>query len=193
MFQIRIHGRGGRGEVVTAAELRSMAALVEGRHTQASRAFGSGRAGAPVMAFCRIADVAIRRNEPVMDPDALIVQDTTLLSEVDVFGGLKRNGYLLLNSELGLPELGQTEQARWHPPRHVAVVPASQLAMRHTGRPVPTAAMLGAFAALTGVVSLESVVAAIRGRFGRLVEGSAAAATEAHDLLRAANGSTTHA
>jgi len=34
MFQLRIHGRGGQG-VVTAAELVSVAASIEGRHAQA--------------------------------------------------------------------------------------------------------------------------------------------------------------
>jgi hypothetical protein len=37
MFQVRIHGRGGQG-VVTAAELLSVAAFFEDRHSQASAA-----------------------------------------------------------------------------------------------------------------------------------------------------------
>lgn len=193
MFQVRIHGRGGQG-VVTAAELLSVAAFAEGRHAQAFPSFGSERTGAPVVAFCRIADVAIRLREPVMDPDAVIVQDTTLLEGVDVFAGLKRDGYALLNSVTGPAELGLTEQARWYPLGHLATVPASDLAQRHIGRPVPNAALLGAFAALTGVVSIDSVVAAIRGRFGDgLVEGNIAAATEAYELIRADRGSRSHA
>ena len=55
MFQVRIHGRGGQG-VVTAAELLSVAAFLEGRHAQAFPSFGSERTGAPVVAFCRIDD-----------------------------------------------------------------------------------------------------------------------------------------
>ncbi|HLY96500.1 MAG TPA: 2-oxoacid:acceptor oxidoreductase family protein, partial [Sideroxyarcus sp.] len=95
MFQIRIHGRGGQG-VVTSAELLSVAAFDEGRHSQAFPSFGSERMGAPVMAFCRIDDKPIRMREPVMEPDALIIQDSTLLHQVDVFAGFKRDGYILI-------------------------------------------------------------------------------------------------
>src|SRR3954451_21013963 len=78
MFQVRFHGRGGQG-VVTAAELLSVAAFDDGRHAQAFPVFGSERTRAPVMAFCRIDDRPIRTREPVMDPDALVIQDPTLL------------------------------------------------------------------------------------------------------------------
>src|SRR5262245_32680884 len=74
VFQVRIHGRGGQG-VVTAAELLSVAAFDDGRHAQAFPVFGSERTGAPVMAFCRIDERPIRTREPVMAPDALVIQD----------------------------------------------------------------------------------------------------------------------
>ena len=55
MFQIRIHGRGGQG-VVSAGEMLSVTAFLEGMHAQAFPRFGSERMGAPVMAFCRLDD-----------------------------------------------------------------------------------------------------------------------------------------
>ena len=64
MFEVRIHGRGGQG-VVTAAEMLSVAAFLEGKHAQAFPSFGSERTGAPVVAFCRIADAEIRLREPI--------------------------------------------------------------------------------------------------------------------------------
>src|SRR6476661_3865650 len=88
MFQVRIHGRGGQG-VVTAAELLSVAAFLEGKHSQAFPMFGSERTGATVVSFCRIDDKEIRLREPILEPDALIVQDTTLFKAVDVLQGLK--------------------------------------------------------------------------------------------------------
>ena len=94
MFQIRIHGRGGQG-VVTAAEILSMAAFDGGRHAQAFPSFGSERMGAPVVAFCRIDERPIRTREPVMEPDALIVQDVTLIHQVDLFAGLAPEAYVL--------------------------------------------------------------------------------------------------
>ena len=86
MLQIRIHGRGGQG-VVTAAELLSAAAFLDGKFSLAFPGFGSERTGAPVAAFCRIIEREIRAREPVVNPDVIIVQDPTLLHQVDVFAG----------------------------------------------------------------------------------------------------------
>ena len=91
MFQVRIHGRGGQG-AVTAAEMLSVAAFDEGRHAQAFPSFGSERTGRPVVAFCRIDDQPIRSHDPVTAPDAVIVQDPTLLHLVPVFDGLAQTG-----------------------------------------------------------------------------------------------------
>ena len=91
MFQVRIHGRGGQG-VVTAAEMLSVAAFLEGKHAQAFPSFGSERMGAPVVAFCRIADKEIRLREPIQTPDAVIVQDPTLFKALDVAEGLESQG-----------------------------------------------------------------------------------------------------
>lgn len=193
MVEIRIHGRGGQG-VVTAAETLSVAAFAEGRCAQAFPSFGSERTGAPVVAFCRIDDHEIRTREPVMEPDAVIVQDPTLLHQVDVFQGLGGEAYVLINSTRNVSELGLGDlQERLHPER-VRVVPATELALRHLGRPQPNAAMLGGFAALTGLVSLEAVVAAIRERFsGQVADGNARAATEAFDLVSKQKEELAHA
>jgi pyruvate ferredoxin oxidoreductase gamma subunit len=87
MFQVRFHGRGGQG-VVTAAGLLASAAFSEGRYAQAFPSFGSERMGAPVMSFCRIDGKPIRTREPVTEPDALLIQDPTLLHQADLFAGL---------------------------------------------------------------------------------------------------------
>jgi pyruvate ferredoxin oxidoreductase gamma subunit len=173
MYEVRFHGRGGQG-VVTAAELLSVAAFTEGRHAQAFPSFGSERTGAPVTAFCRIDDKPIRLREPVGHPDAVIVQDSTLLQHVDVFAGLVPGGLVLLNTGLDMFDAAPAG-AKVH------LVPATVLALEHVGRPLPNAALLGAFAAASGLVSLDSVVAAIRERFrGTVAEGNVAAAIEAY-------------
>jgi pyruvate ferredoxin oxidoreductase gamma subunit len=105
MFQTRIHGRGGQG-VVTAAELLSVAAFIEGRYAQAFPSFGSERTGAPVVSYCRIDKKEVRTREPILEPDAIIIQDPTLFNSLDVFQGLKSDGYVLVNSNKSLKELG---------------------------------------------------------------------------------------
>lgn len=183
MFQVRIHGRGGQG-VVTAAEMLSIAGFNEGRWSQAFPSFGSERMGAPVVAFCRIHDTEIRAREPVSAPDAVIIQDPTLLRQVRVFDGLSPTGFVLINSSRSLEELGIAEFLSTLPTRHVGVVPATELAVRHVGRPVPNAALLGGFCAVTGLLSLASVESAIRQKFKTdIAERNIAAAREAHQLV----------
>ncbi len=183
MFQVRIHGRGGQG-VVTAAEMLSIAAFEEGRHAQAFPSFGSERTGAPVVAFCRIADKEIRLREPIMAPDAIIIQDPTLLHQVDVFAGLKKDGYILINTTKTFEQLGLGDFVRdWHPER-LCTVAATDLSIKHVGRPVPNVPLLGGFAAVSGIIKLESVAMAIRDKFsGKVADGNIAAATEAYNIV----------
>jgi pyruvate ferredoxin oxidoreductase gamma subunit len=175
-FEVRIHGRGGQG-VVTAAELLSVAAFDEGLHAQAFPSFGSERTGAPVVSFCRFGDAPIRTREPVAEPDALIVQDPTLLHQVDLFSGLGADGYALINSGRSIDELGLADLGERLRPERLLTVPATELAREHVGRPLPNAALLGGFAALTRALRVRSVTAAIRERFpGEAGERNAAAA-----------------
>jgi pyruvate ferredoxin oxidoreductase gamma subunit len=179
MFSARIHGRGGQG-VVTAAELLSAAAFAEGLESQAFPSFGSERMGAPVVSFCRIDDQRIRVREPIVEPDAVVVQDPTLLHHVDVFGGLAADGYVLINSARTIDELGLQELRDRHQPERLLSVPAGELARVHLGRPIPNAALLGALAALTGVISLAALEHAIGERFhGDALAGNRAAARDA--------------
>ena len=183
MFQIRIHGRGGQG-VVTAAAVLSVAAFLEDKYAQAFPSFGSERMGAPVVSFCRIDTKEIRLREPIAAPDALIVQDVTLFKAIDVFQGLKENGYLLVNTNQSFADLHLAPLVAELPAGHAVTVPATELALKHIGRPVPNAALLGAFAALTREVRLESVAKAIREAFpGKIGDANIAAATEAHDAV----------
>ena len=185
MFAVRFHGRGGQG-VVTAAELLAAAAFREDRYAQAFPSFGSERMGAPVMSFCRIDDKPIRTHEPVDHPDALLIQDPTLLHQADLFAGLKPGGYVLLNSPRGFGELGLADFAAQQGSDRLSALPASNLAMAHLGRPLPGAPMLGGLAALTGVVSLDAVLAVITDRFtGKVAAGNAAAARAAFEFVAA--------
>jgi pyruvate ferredoxin oxidoreductase gamma subunit len=186
MFEVRIHGRGGQG-VVTAAEMLSIAAFQEGRHAQAFPSFGSERTGAPVVSFCRIADKEIRLREPIMQPDALIIQDPTLLHQVDVFAGLKKNGFILINTKATFEELGLDDFVRDWPADRLCTLAATDLGIKHVGRPVPNVPLLAGFAALSSLIELGSVVMAINTKFsGKVALGNVAAATEAFETVRAA-------
>jgi pyruvate ferredoxin oxidoreductase gamma subunit len=193
MFQVRIHGRGGQG-VVTATEMLSIAAFDEGRHAQAFPSFGSERTGAPVVAFCRIDDKEIRLREPIMAPDALIIQDPTLLHQVDCFAGLKPDGYILINTGKTFEQLGLADFVASHRAERLCTVPATEIALKHVGRPVPNVPLLGGFAAVSGIIRIESVLKAIREKFsGKVAAGNIAAAKEAYEIVKKEMEEAAHA
>ena len=186
MFQIRIHGRGGQG-VVSAAEMLSIAAFAQGKHSQAVPSFGSERMGAPVVAYVRIDDEEIELREPVLDPDLLIVQDPTLFHAIDVFSGLRNHGYLLINSARSPTELGIDEALQRLPTGHVMTVPATELALKYLKRPTPNTVLLGALTAVRDEIGLDSVFTAIRQKFpGPIGELNVQAAQAAHDSVAVA-------
>jgi pyruvate ferredoxin oxidoreductase gamma subunit len=193
LFQVRIHGRGGQG-VVSATEMLSVAAFLEDKHAQAFPSFGSERMGAPVMAFCRIDSKEIRLREPVMHPDALIIQDPTLLHQVDLFSGVSPDGYILINSTRSFDQLGIGDFVKGYRPERLCTVPATELALKHVGRPLPNVALLGGFAAISGLVQLDSICAAIRDKFpAKIADGNIAAAREAFRFVQDEMKEASHA
>jgi pyruvate ferredoxin oxidoreductase gamma subunit len=154
------------------------------KDVQAFPSFGSERTGAPVVAFCRIADREIRLREPILEPDCLIVQDATLFKVIDVFAGLRSDGYLLVNTNKSFSDLHIHEAADRLPKGHAVIVPATEFALKHIGRPVPNAALLGAFAALTSFVHIDSVKRAINEAFpGKVGTANIAAAADAYKFV----------
>lgn len=183
MIQIRIHGRGGQG-VVSASEMLSVAAFYQGLYAQSFPSFGSERTGAPVQAFVRLDDKPIELREPVLDPDVLIIQDTTLFQAIDVFNGLRSDGYVLVNSRKSVDELGVAEALEMLPSGHVVTVPATDLALKHLKRPTPNTVLLGAFAALHPALDMPGVERAIGEQWpGKVGEINIAAARAAYTLV----------
>jgi pyruvate ferredoxin oxidoreductase gamma subunit len=160
---VRVHGRGGQG-VVTAAELLSMAAFDQGLHAQALPSFGSERTGAPVMASCRISDRPIRSHDPVNRPDVVVIQDPTLLRNPDVLAGLADDGTVVVNTTRDPAELVPAGVVLG-PGQRWVTLPATDLARRLLGRPLPNTALVGAVAGVTSLLGPDAVNSAIRRRF----------------------------
>ncbi len=158
MKEIRLHGRGGQGSV-TAAEIIAVAAFEDKRFSQAFPAFGVERRGAPVMAFARIADKPIRVRSQIYEPDYVIVQDVTLLDVVDVAGGLKPTGKIIINTDRPREALKLKTDAE------VITIDATKIAMDILKRPIVNTTMLGAFCGASKEVGLESLNKAISERF----------------------------
>ena len=161
MKEIRIHGRGGQGSLVLA-QFMAIAALQDDTFGLAFPYLGGGgeRRGKPVMAFCRLDSEAIRLRSNVREPDFLIVQDATIFQEEDVLYGLKPGSVMLVNTDKGVDELGLPGiESR------VLTFSGGEVARRILGRPIMNTALLGAFAALTGELSLEACCEAVRSKF----------------------------
>ena len=178
MIEIRIHGRGGQGNVA-AAELLSIAAFQDGKFAQAFPSFGAERIGAPVQAFVRIDDKKIRTREDVRTPDYLIVQDEFLIDTVPVLDGLKPDGLIVINSDREPEDLNIKTTAT------IETIPATEIALEIIGRPIPNAVMIGAFCSVTGLVSVDAVQEAIMGKFpGRVGENNVAALERAVEIMQ---------
>ena len=159
MKEIRIHGRGGQGSVLAARMLAS-AFVAEGKCVASFPTYGFERRGAPVMAFTRVDDKPIREKTQVYHPDCMVAIDPTLLRVRTLFSGITSEGVLILNSPAEL-------QARPdHNVKLAGIINARQIALEEMGRDVPNTCLVGALAATTDWVTLESIIASLPECFG---------------------------
>ncbi len=176
MVEIRIHGRGGQGAVI-ASEVLASAFFREGKFVQAFPAFGVERRGAPVMAFTRVDDQPIRIRQFIYEPDHVIILDPTLIESTQVDSGLKENGWLVINTDRPPQTLAKFARFR------IAVVDASSIALEYKlgspTAPIVNTAILGAFAKATGLVSIDSIIEAMKEFVPSNKAGNAAAIKEA--------------
>jgi pyruvate ferredoxin oxidoreductase gamma subunit len=175
--ELRIHGRGGQGSV-TAAELIAVAAFESGVYSQAFPAFGVERRGAPVQAFVRFSDKKIRLRSQVYEPDYIIVQDPTLIRDVNVFLGMSEGGIAIINTEKEDFDSSVPEGVR------VCTIDATTLALEVLGVPITNTTLMGAFAAATGEIKLEPLEHALRSRFsGSMADKNVKAARQAYEMV----------
>jgi pyruvate ferredoxin oxidoreductase gamma subunit/2-oxoisovalerate ferredoxin oxidoreductase gamma subunit len=181
MISIRFHGRGGQGAVI-ASKLLAAAAFRDGWHVQAFPSFGAERSGAPVAAFLRLDHSRITTHYQVYEPDHVVVLDPVLLRTVDVTAGLQPGGWVIVNSPLAPIAMRLPEAF------NVATCDAKGIALRlHLGSrttPIVNTPMAGAFAAVTSLVTLESLVQAIPDVVPIEPEANAAAARAAFDAVQ---------
>lgn len=163
LTEFRLHGRGGQG-IVMAAAVFAEAVFRDGLFARAFSLFGAERRGAPVTAFVRAGKDKLMPRCRVYRPDYVAVLDKTL-NEKAVLDGLKDDGQLLLNGgeesslQLDIPT-GSCIQ--------IHLVDAEAIARSHNliigTVPAVNMVMVGALARISGLASLESVLAAVEKR-----------------------------
>jgi len=179
MKEIRIHARAGQGAITTAYIL-GQAYFLEGKFPYAFPHFGAARMGAPMNAFVRVDSKPVRLRSQIYTPDYVIVVDATLMRGFDCFKGLKPQGIVIVNQHPGVVVPKPTS-----PKQKVFVIPANEIAMQTIGRPLGNTALLGAFAAATVEIKLESLYEAIKSRFsGKAAEGNIEAAKRGFEQIK---------
>ncbi len=166
MLEIRWHGRGGQG-AKTAAQILAEAAMASGSYIQAFPEYGPERAGAPIKAYTRISPNPITIHSGIVNPDVVVVIDSTLLETVEVTEGLEE-GLLLVNTARPPGELAG---AVGRPGLRVGTVDGTAIALDTLGLPMPNLPMLGALLKLTSVVALENLEESIRHKFEKKIGG----------------------
>lgn len=188
MIEIRIHGRGGQGAVI-ASQILASAIYKQGNYAQSFPEFGVERRGAPVTAFVRMDNSPLLLRSKIYEPDHVVVLDSGLTDFVDVTSGLKAGGKILINSDL------ESEDFDFPSDYKVVCIDASSLALEHglgsATAPIVNTAILGAFAKLTGLVSLDALLEVMRDAVPVKVEANLAACREAYQNLEVKNNGFT--
>ncbi|MHA1129215.1 MAG: 2-oxoacid:acceptor oxidoreductase family protein [Candidatus Helarchaeota archaeon] len=181
MIEIRWHGRGGQG-TITAANLLVKAAYKQGyKGVQTIPWIGAERRGAPIKAFTRLSKDEVRYHSQIYEPDIVILMDHTLyyVYKGIVTAGLKNGSLLLVNSPRPLqPENGYK----------IKTVDATgisiKIGLEVAGQPVINAPMLGAFAKVTGILELKTIVESIKEEWpGKWADKNVEAAEVAYNMI----------
>ena len=150
MTEILWHGRGGQG-AFTAARLLGAAYVAEGDgfYALAFPSFGPERRGAPIRAFTKLSESPVGDRSQVVKADYSIYLDDTLFTEA-AFDELKENGKIILNTRRTVED------------ERVITLDGTAIAQEILRMPITNTIMLGAFAAVSGIVSAGAVEQAIR-------------------------------
>lgn len=159
MVEVRWHGRGGQG-AVTSSKILADAAFRSGWvGVTAAPSFGAERRGAPVTASTRMARERIRILSQVTAPDVVVVLDDSLLSVANASAGMKPGGVMLVNTTQPAEALGVSGDFRVVTSDVTGAAEAAGVIVG--GQPIVSAAIVGAVAKATGLVTMEGVEAAI--------------------------------
>ncbi len=177
LYEIRFHGRGGQGAVI-ASEVLANAAFREGYHVTAFPFFGVERRGAPVTAFTRLSKEPILVRSGIYEPDFVVVLDESLLMSVNVLEGLKKGGSLLVNTRHRPEELPVDSDHKKFTVDATGIAVKNGLGSPTT--PIVNTAILGAFAKVSKLVTLNSVIESVRAIAPVKKDENAAATKEAY-------------
>ena len=153
MIEIRWHGRGGQG-AKTASLLLADVAFNTGKYIQGFPEYGPERMGAPITAYNRISDSAIRTHSNIYEPNFVVVVDDTLLSAVDVTNGLKEDGAILVNTSL---DVGEIQKMLPNYAGKIYTIDATKISMECLNANFPNTSLLSAIIKITGIMDKRTL------------------------------------
>jgi len=174
MEQVILLGRGGQG-AVTSSRVLAIAVFEDGKYSQAFPNFGVERMGAPVRSYTRIDDKFINLREQVYEAEYAIILDPTLLESFHE----KVSKIVIVNSNKDPKEIKLDTKAK------IKCVDITKVALEVIGKPFVNIAALGAFAAITGEVTLKGLEKAVQqqmGNKGPIIEKNLKAVEEVYKL-----------
>lgn len=163
MRKLKFYGCGGQGVVTAGKVLSGAVSIHEEKYAITIPAYGHERRGAPVFTDVIVDDRPILVNCFVYEPDIVVVMDEAVVEKgIDVGAGKQKDTILVLNT-------GSDKMAEYYKEKFgfekVYYSDATRIAFESIGVGIPNGSALGTLAK-TGVVSIESVEAALKEFFG---------------------------
>lgn len=158
VLEIRWHARGGQG-AKTAALMLAESVAEMGKYVQGFPEYGPERMGAPIQAFNRISDEPIYIHSNVVNPDIVMVLDSTLIGKANITDGVPEDGIYIINTTKTPAEVRKMLGVKGG---KIYTVDANQISLETIGRPIPNTPMMGAFIKATGIIPFDEFMARMR-------------------------------
>ena len=184
IVEITYHGRGGQ-TAITASQLLAQLAFEKGfKDAIAIPIIGAERRGAPIQAFTKISrNKPIKTYDSVVNPDYIMVFDTSLLEIPRVKETIKEGVTLLINSAKPI------DLSLFPKNLKIYLVDATGICINrgfmHSSGPILNIPMLGAFGKITGYYDLKIMEKVLKKEFGEnRLEKNMIVAKDAYNSVR---------
>jgi pyruvate ferredoxin oxidoreductase gamma subunit len=124
--------------------------------------YGPERMGAPITAYNRISEKRCTIHSNIYYPDYVVVVDESLLDSVDVTGGLKEGGAIIINTPSSPQEM-RPRLSGWT--GIVCTIDARRISEEFLGKNLPNTPMLAAVVKVSGVLETERFLVDIEESF----------------------------
>ena len=184
IVEISMHCRGGQTCITASQLLAEMAFEEDFKDTIAIPIIGAERRGAPIQAFTKVSkSKSIKTYDSVVNPDYILMFDTSLLEIPSIKATIKEGVTLIINNSDPIDTSGLPDNIK------IFIVDATGICIKrdfmHASGPILNIPMLGAFGKITGYYNLETMEKVIKKEFGESrLEKNMSVAKDAYESVR---------